>query len=131
MTATVPATALLAADYTALIWTGVYLAGALLLGAIVIAAFSKWFRRDVSDTLSASDQLAQFRSMYEKGELSEDEFNRLRAKLGSELRRDLGAPVTTPALPAEDLARSPVSTQTAPGAQVPQEPPPETGITPG
>lgn len=78
---------------------------ALLLGAVVVALFRRWQRSSSSLGPSASDQLARFRALYEQGELSEEEYRRLRGVLGSELRRsaDLPAvpPVPGPAQPPE------------------------------
>ncbi len=82
MLATGPGHVVLAARWTPdIIINSLYLVGALLLGAIIIAAVSRWRRRE-GQRLSANDQLAHFRSLYEKGTLSAEEFTRLRALLG-------------------------------------------------
>jgi hypothetical protein len=63
-----------------LLVNSLYLVGALLAGAIVIAAVSRWRRRG-GEPLTPGDQLAHFRSLYEDGEISAEEFARLRAML--------------------------------------------------
>jgi Short C-terminal domain len=132
MIATGRAAAVLAASWDpSIIWTGVYLAGALLVGALAIELYRRYMRREGNSRLSASDQLAQFRSLYEQGALSEEEFNRLRSLLGGELLRSARKPV-----PANDA--SPVTPQTPDGiqpanGQTPRpdrQTPPETGIKP-
>jgi hypothetical protein len=85
----------LAADLSILL-PGVYLAGALLVGAVIVGVVSRWRRLTRGPTCSPSDQLAHFRSLYERGAISEEEFNRLRAVLGGELRRTLNVPANQP-----------------------------------
>jgi len=84
---------------------GVYLALALLVAAAVLALLQRWRRVPGKDALDASDQLAQFRSLYEEGALSEEEYNRLRALLGGQLRQALDVPPrpARPQLPAPEV----------------------------
>lgn len=63
------------------------LIGALLIGAVVVAFVRRWQLSEKPLGPTASDQLAEFRSLYEKGVISEEEFKRLRAKLGGEIRQ--------------------------------------------
>src|SRR5262245_66092558 len=91
--------AVLVADFSVLL-PGLYLGGALLVGAVVIAVVSRWRRTNArTPTSEASDQLAQFRSLYERGEISQEEFDRLRALLGGQLRAGLVVPPPKPAPP--------------------------------
>jgi hypothetical protein len=60
---------------------GLYFAGALLLGALVIALASRWRRRANDYSLPPDAQLAHFRSLYEQGTISAEEFDRLRTAL--------------------------------------------------
>jgi hypothetical protein len=83
-----------------LLITVIILVGVLVLGAIIIAAAGKWRTRPTSVDLSASDQLAQFREMHERGEISEAEFQRLRAVLAEQMRQDLNVKPRAPATPA-------------------------------
>src|SRR5262245_17448941 len=73
-----------------------FLVGALLLGALIIAVVRRWQRNNVSRGPDASDQLAQFRTLYEQGAISEEEYKRLRTILGGELRRALEIPGQKP-----------------------------------
>jgi hypothetical protein len=72
-----------------LFWGLVMLAVVLAAGAAVINLTGKWRKRASQDRLSANDQLAQFRELYERGELSAEEFGRIRALLGERIRREL------------------------------------------
>jgi hypothetical protein len=75
---------------------GLYLAVVLLTAAVILALLQRWRRRSADDRLSPADQLAQFRSLYEQGLLSQEEFERLRNLLGGEIRRELGVPAAVP-----------------------------------
>jgi hypothetical protein len=90
------AVVVLALDTSVLV-TGACLAGALLGAAVVIEVARRWRRRAGSETFSASDQLAHFRSLYEAGTISQEEFARLRALLGGQLRQSLKVPPPPPA----------------------------------
>jgi hypothetical protein len=116
----------LAVDFSMLLaWLS--LAGALLLGAVIIMVTQYVLRRRDTSTLSASDQLAHYRSLYEQGVISEEEFKQLRSVLGGELRGSLpgsrgnltGGAIQPPPPPA------------APEGPGPPEPPGDPGIRPG
>ena len=94
---TVRALALWGADWRPpMLTAGLYLAGVLLAAAVILALLQRWRRSSADDRLSPADQLAQFRSLYEQGLLSQEEFERLRKLLGGEIRRELGVPAAAP-----------------------------------
>src|SRR4051812_41372066 len=100
MTVGMSQTALLLAldwHHPELLTAGLSLAGALLVGAVLLALFNRWHRRSEPDSLSPGAQLAEYRRLYEEGVISQEEFDRLRALLGGQLRQALEVP---PALPA-------------------------------
>ncbi len=83
-----------ASQWLELLFYGTCLAVALLVAALIIEVVRRWVRRrDLSP--SASDQLAQYRALYKRGEISQEEFDRLRAVLGGEPVR-AGKPPTPP-----------------------------------
>jgi hypothetical protein len=89
---------LLAMDLSVLL-PGLYLAGALLVGAGIIAGLKRWQRNEEPRGGDASDQLARYRTLYEQGVINEEEFKRLRGVLGGELRRSVESasrPATSP-----------------------------------
>jgi hypothetical protein len=132
MIATGRAVVLLAATWDpSILWTGAYLAGALLIGAVAMEMFRRYLRSERKDRLTASDQLAHFRSLYEEGLISEEEFNSLRSLLGAEMRQGNRKPA-----PATDVPPvAPRTTDIAPADRETSDnnrptPPPETGIKP-
>jgi type VI protein secretion system component VasK len=65
----------------------------LLAAALVIALVKRWQRRRAAEEdCSPNAQLAHYRSLYEAGTISAEEFERLRAVLGGRLRDALGVP---------------------------------------
>ncbi|HEY7426333.1 MAG TPA: SHOCT domain-containing protein [Gemmataceae bacterium] len=115
-------TLLLDAPKLQLLLTGLCLAAALLVGAVVIALVNRWRRQsEATEDLSPSAQLAHFRSLYEAGTISQEEFDRLRAFLGGQMRETLGVPAPPP---PETPAKPPPEQ----GEQPPNNP--ETGIRP-
>jgi hypothetical protein len=104
---------------------GFCLAGALLVGAAMIAAYRRWWREEDTGP-SASDELARYRSLYEQGTISEEEFNRLRGVLGGEIRRSVALP-PRPEPPAPTANQA---VQPAPGSEPAGNGPPANGIHP-
>jgi hypothetical protein len=103
---------------TRLVVTSALLAGALLLGAVIIGFVRRWQQMN-SRGITANEQLAQYRTLYDRGELSEDEFRRLRDLLTVQIRKDSGLLTDKP--PSEAVAPPP--------AEMPPPPqPPEEGI---
>lgn len=72
-------------------------AGVLLLGAVGIAVASRWFRATRESEVSASDQLSEFRRLNEQGELSDEEFQKIKNLLKDKIRSEVG--FATPAAP--------------------------------
>jgi len=105
----------------------------LLLGAFVIAWVNRWRRGADSNGLSPSDQLTQYRSLYEEGEISQEEFDRLRALLGRRIRSEFDVPGARSARDAD--GRTGVKTARPSDPTSPQNPSgssdlPDSGIRP-
>ena len=79
-----------------LLWLSLALAAAILIGVLCIAWIDRWRKRSGCERLSANDQLANFRELYEQGELSHEEFERIRATLSPQLRQELDVPASSP-----------------------------------
>lgn len=75
-----------------LLWATISLVAILLLGALVLAWFDRLRKRADPSVLTPGDQLAAFRLSYERGELSQEEYERIRARLGPKLREQLDLP---------------------------------------
>jgi hypothetical protein len=78
-------------DYTQLAWASLGLLVVLLGGALVIAWVDRWRKRQPPKGPSAREQLAHFRSLYDQGELSKEEFERIRGLLMERAKRELDA----------------------------------------
>ncbi len=98
-----------------LLLTSLCLVGALLVAAAIIALVNRWRQQhDVKQDLSPDAELAHYRSLYEAGTISQEEFERLRAVLSARVKESLGvnppSRAGSPSVPPVTLA------------------PPETGI---
>jgi hypothetical protein len=90
--------ALLPAWDPRLLWATLALVGALLVGALIIALVDRWRRRPPSEErFSSSDQLARFRTLYEAGEISPEEFAQIRGRLTERMLRETEVPPAPPA----------------------------------
>jgi hypothetical protein len=99
------------------------LSATLFLGALAIAAVSRWMKKKKDPgILSAGDQLTQFREMYDRGEISREEFERIRARLAEPLRRELNLPAE--AAPMEITEKDLLDEDGPPAQPQPQPPPP-------
>jgi hypothetical protein len=96
----------------ALLWVALGLAALILLGVLIIAWLNHWRKRAGPELLTANEQLARFRELYEQGQLSQEEFERIRVTLAPQLRQELGVPPAgvpkeQPAPPKETDAAGP------------------------
>ena len=67
---------------------GLILAAALVLLAIILAWLKRWRKKATTQTWNANEQLAHFRELYERGELSQAEFERIRQRMTHSLRQE-------------------------------------------
>lgn len=104
-----------AGEWLDFLFYGTCLVVALLAAALVIEVVRRWIHKE-PESPSSSDQLAQYRSLYKRGEISQEEFDRLRAVLGGEI---LSAARRPPA-----PTQSAQSAQSAPAPQQPNGQPP-------
>ena len=93
-----------------------YLVGALLAGAVVIAVVRRRMRQGEARP-DAGTELSRYRALYEQGAISEQEFHSLRALLGGELHRAIHPP-KAPGPPAASQTKPDAS----PGSDVPNTP---------
>jgi hypothetical protein len=73
----------------------------ILVGAGLIELAKRWRKRPFRSRISASEQLAQFREQYEKGEIKPEEFERIRALLNERIRQEMEIKVAS-ATPAQE-----------------------------
>lgn len=81
------------------IWGTVALAVALFAGAFIIWLVDRW-RKSLGRQQASFDELSEYRQMLETGEITEEEYQRLRAKVSRRIHSGLqaspGAGVTPP-----------------------------------
>ncbi len=87
---------------------------ALFAGAVIVALASRWRKRQENETFTTHDQLASFRVLYERGELSADEFDRIKRQLLGRLKSDAAAPAKDQASNASANAITDVAPQPLP-----------------
>jgi hypothetical protein len=94
-------------DWLETLWLGLGLVGLLLVGALVIRWADRWRKREAEPPETSDDQMTHFRQLYEKGEMSAEEFEKVRGLLGRRLREDLEVPPPErPQNPPESGARA-------------------------
>lgn len=87
-------------DPNFIVWSVVF-AGVLLLTAVLFMVFDRWRKRPTGEsTLDTSMSLSSFRQMYENGELTEAEYQRIRDKMAAKMKGKIGVtPLPPPATP--------------------------------
>jgi hypothetical protein len=125
-------------DRPELLWGAAGLAGALLVGAVAIYLVDKWRKRAALEDRESAGELTSFRAMYERGEITEAEYNRLRQKVADRVKKPAATTAASPTLNGSAAATVDVPPQApAPGPAVPGpfppgyfDDPPPTGPTP-
>jgi hypothetical protein len=78
-----------------LLWAALPLIGILLVGALILYVFDRWRKRRSAvegDVCDPNDQLSHFRSLYERGEMSREEFESVKVLLAGQLRKEMNVP---------------------------------------
>jgi hypothetical protein len=104
------------------LWVIVPLFGVCLVGVLILYFVDRWRKRVQAgeDNDSSSDQLSHFRTLYERGEMSREEYDRVKTLLAGQLRKEMNVPAP-PAAPA--ITESP-DTNIQAQPPTPQSPPP-------
>ena len=76
------------------LWPTFGLVVILLLAAMILSWFDRWRKRTDAAVVSPADQLNAFRLSYERGELSPEEYKRIKAKLAPKIKEQLNVPPT-------------------------------------
>jgi len=92
---------------------GSVLAGLILLLGVFIGRMQRWRNRQMEATDDAPQQLGTFRDMYERGELSKEEYDRVLHRMAERV----GVKTKPKPVPA-------AAEETPPGPPAPEEPPP-------
>jgi len=79
-----------------LVWGSVGLAAALFAGAVAIFLVDRWRKRDAITSRQEGLELTDFRGMLERGEISKEEYEKLRLKVAGRVKAVEPAPTDTP-----------------------------------
>ncbi len=82
------------------------LGGALLVGALAVHLIDRWRKRDAKAEHTPDEDLTNFRAMFERGELTEAEYDKVRKRAAERMKQKLGVapPAAAPTLPPEPPA---------------------------
>lgn len=95
-------------DRPELIWGSAGLAAALFVGAIVIYLVDKWRRQTAMTDQESSLELSDFRAMLESGQISKEEYEKLRLKVANRVKKPDAAPATPDAPPTSKGNQPPI-----------------------
>jgi hypothetical protein len=84
------------------LWYGLALAGSLLLGAVIIWLVDRWRKRQLKGWQASGDQLSHFRKLYEQGDITAEEFARIRNKLTDQMLKEMEKPAPAAANPPQE-----------------------------
>jgi hypothetical protein len=79
-----------------------WMVGALLLSAILLAGIQAWRKRKVAAGDNLQDQLTQFRDAFRKGQMSKEEYQRVHALLTGRIREQIKVTEKETAKPAAE-----------------------------
>ncbi len=109
-------------EFGDILMPGLMLAGAILLAAVVLMLLKRW-RSTPEIFESPYEQLAQYRAMFERGEITKEEFDRIHGLLTARIRQQLGEGAGLPTGSAD-------SPRSAPPASGDKAPSPDGSATP-
>jgi hypothetical protein len=100
-------------------WSTAGLAVALLAGALLVYLVDRWRKRNAAPTVDTTRELTEFRRMFEHGEITEEEYARLRDRVAQRVK---APPPASPSLPGVSIPGS-SGPSSLPGPDQPTPPP--------
>ena len=79
-----------------IIWGTVLLAVALFAGAFLVWIVDRWRKRSVIQSPDSTNELTHFREMYEQGEITEEEYVKLRSRVADRVKPSAAGPAAPP-----------------------------------
>lgn len=106
------------------LWTSAAIVLLMAVAALIFTRLGRWINKS-GDEVSAGDELSHFRELYESGELDREEYDRIKAKLGKRMRKELDLPEKPkePAAPEVPTRDARIQTEPKPPDAVPPAPP--------
>ncbi|HEV3238654.1 MAG TPA: hypothetical protein VGZ25_16825 [Gemmataceae bacterium] len=83
----------------AILWSVLPLIGILLVGALAIYIADLWRKRSRAISTESEEQLTDFRALFEDGELTQEEYDRIRQRLGQCMMRKHPENIPSPTPP--------------------------------
>lgn len=71
-------------------------------GAFLLLFVDRWKKRQLRPEDDSTESLTSFRAMYERGELSEEEYQRVRDRVAAKMKREVAAANPSMAAPLPD-----------------------------
>jgi len=68
----------------------------LLGGAVVIWYLDRWRKQQERSATESTESLTNFRALFENGEITEEEYKRIRGKVSTQMRLEVGLPAPPP-----------------------------------
>ena len=93
-------------DSTEFIVGTISLVAVLLGGALVLWTLDRWRKKQERIAVESTEALSNFRSLFERGEISEGEYKRIRDRVSNRMRREVGLPAP-PVPPATEVEPAP------------------------
>ena len=105
------------------LWVAVGLLSAVLLGgAVVLYLTDLWRKRQLAPDRDSPESLTSFRAMYERGDLSEEEYQKIRARVAAKVKQEVAA--ANPSMAADTAGGASPEAQAAPGVHPEADGPP-------
>jgi len=92
------------------------LVGVLLVGGVIMARIDRWRKRQMEDADDSTGHVGSFREMYERGELSKEEYDRVLRRMAERITGKT-KPVSTTAEPAPGPEPKPAEDETKPPSE--------------
>jgi hypothetical protein len=96
-----------------LLWVSV-LVGVLLLGAFIIARVDRWRKRQMEAKDDEADHVTSFRELYENGELSKEEYDRVLRRVAERVGAKSRPQTPPPAANNQESSPTPSATEEPP-----------------
>ena len=98
-------------DRPELLYATLGIAAALLAGGVVLYFVDRWRKRGTNPTADGAVELTGFRGMLERGEITEEEYQRLRQKVASRMKAP--PPAAAASAPTSPMAADPTTPRAA------------------